>query len=215
MHLHVYNSVWVCTVTSRSMLSQMGAQQGVAWGPSPGSEMIIMNINKPYTPAHTHIPTLITASVCLAKQEFYVDMLFFPLHFHMNPQKGHALQFPLVSIWSLWLFILLCCSAWKSIPIIWYPPSSLHLLFSDPPPHTHSFSSALYLTTHSISILRLSSEWGCWAKNESEESLSWAYFNWTAVHCYIFLFLIGGCESACECAHVCGVETRDLKSPER
>lgn len=50
-----------------NVLSQMGAQQGVALGPSPGSEMLIMNMNKCYThTAHTHIPTLITASVYLA-----------------------------------------------------------------------------------------------------------------------------------------------------
>lgn len=98
----VQYSVFTCNV-----FSQMGAQQGVAGGPSPGSEMLIMNINKSYThSAHTHIPTLITASARLAKQEF---------HFPYESTKKPGITIPpgqhLVSL--VVFFILLCCSAWK------------------------------------------------------------------------------------------------------
>lgn len=61
-----------------NVLSQMGAQQGVARGPSPGSEMLIMSKIKSYThTTHTRIPTFIIASVCLAKQEFYGEVFFY------------------------------------------------------------------------------------------------------------------------------------------
>lgn len=117
------------SVFTHNVFPQMGAQQGVAWGPSPGSEMLIMNINKSYThTAHTHIPTLITAVSVLQSRNFMETSFSTPLFsIWIHKEVRHY-----YSPWSAvgppgCVFIILCC---KSISIICYPPSSLHFLFS-------------------------------------------------------------------------------------
>lgn len=113
---------------SCNVLSQMGAQQGFAGGPSPGSKMLIMNINKSSThTAHAHIPLWLQhLSVLLSRH------LFLPPFFTISSMKKPGITTPpgqhLVS-----LVVFLSSSAVlheKSISIICYSPSSLHFMLS-------------------------------------------------------------------------------------
>lgn len=85
----------------------MGAQQGVAWGLSPGSEMLIMNINKvlrlycTHTHTYSHfdyniMPFLLNWN--FLETSFFI--LLFSIWIHKEARHYYS---PLVSIWSLWL----------------------------------------------------------------------------------------------------------------
>lgn len=101
-YLCVGRSVNTGVCWAHNVLYQMGAQRGVAWGLSPVSEMLIMNINKSYTYTHTHI----TAPVCLAKQIFQCPSL--PYEFVKKP----SITIPPGQHWFLWLCFLYHF-AWK------------------------------------------------------------------------------------------------------
>lgn len=114
-YLCVGRSVNTGVCWAHNVLYQMGAQRGVAWGLSPVSEMLIMNINKSYTYTHTHI-WLQHLSVLLSR--FFNAPLY-----HMNSWRSQALQFPLVSTgFSGSVFYTTLHE--KSISVIWYPRSS-------------------------------------------------------------------------------------------
>lgn len=171
-YLCVGRSVNTGVCWAHNVLYQMGAQRGVAWGLSPVSEMLIMNINKSYTYTHTHI-WLQHLSVLLSR--FFNAPLY-----HMNSWRSQALQFPLVSTgFSGSVFYTTLHE--KSISVIWYPRSS-HFPFA--PDCTSPSESPLlrlrrFSDTESAFSCFSPSEWGCWAKNETNGSgvLSWAYFN--------------------------------------
>lgn len=170
-----------------TMCSRRWVHNRVLPGGSPGNELLIMNINKIDTHStHAHIPVLITASVCSTKQRFYGDVFFFLSipHFSIwihKEAKHYSFPWPAFSL-SGFVLNLLGCSVWKIHPHLW--------TFCLP-----SFS----LSQDCISIITLSSEWGCWAKNETLGSVDplCAHFNWTPVHCYTFLSPLSPCNSVC------------------
>ncbi len=128
----------------------------------------------------------------------------------MSSHRSKALEFPLVSIWSLWFsfLILFCCSAWKNL----FQSSAIRphlcifcfLLLSYPSSASPSLAPSFPLNAVSASSLFPQSGaaelrmkiWG-------SVDLSWAHFNWTAVHCYIFFSLMGACDCVCVDAWMC------------
>lgn len=83
----------------------------------------------------------------------------------------------------------------KSVSIICYPSSSLQSVF-------FSFSLApasQHRRCPSFLRVGLSS----WMKPGGGVDLSWAHFNWTAVHSYIFFFLMGACMCVCVYVSLC------------
>lgn len=109
-----------CTVSPHDDApSQMGSRQGVAWGPSPGSEMLIMNINTLYTQLHMHI-----FSLWLQHLSVLLSRTFFgaPPPFCVNPQETSSSTIPpgqhLVSAVCLYLPLLLCMQIMFQLPAI-------------------------------------------------------------------------------------------------
>lgn len=107
--------------------SQMGSQRGVAWGPSPGSEMLIMNINTPYTQLHMHIFSLWLQhlSVLLSRTlfgNFFFSLLLSPSSVLSESTKAPGSTFPpgqhLVSAVCLYPPLLLCMKIIFQLPAI-------------------------------------------------------------------------------------------------
>lgn len=83
-HLYMHTSAWVYTLhrvpRTTMLLPRWVHNGGVAWGPSPGSEMLIMNINTSYTQLHMHIFSLWLQHLSvLLSRTFFGDLFFPPL----------------------------------------------------------------------------------------------------------------------------------------
>lgn len=159
----MWEGVWTLECAERTMcFTRWVHKGGVAWGLSPVSEMLIMNINKSYTYTHTHI-WLQHLSVLLSR--FFNAPLY-----HMNSWRSQALQFPLVSTgFSGSVFYTTLHE--KSISVIWYPRSS-HFPFAPDctsPSESPLLRLRLFSDTESafscfspLGVGLLSQEWNKW-----------------------------------------------------
>lgn len=148
--------------------SQMDLQQGVAWGPSPGGE--ILNHEQKYivhSTAHAHILTLITAPVCLTqilKNPLSLSLSHsiptLPVLHESTKEPGSTIP-PgqrLVTADCLYPTLLFCMTIIPQLPAPQLNPSMF------------GFSSLATPASFWCPVLMVSldapSQWDCWAKND-------------------------------------------------